>query len=276
MSPIILISLFNLVPSELLFVEYGSNSEGQSYNQLISIKGNQIEKSRVTDRGWLTTKEFSAEAKESCPEYLVVHWKSNPTTVEILKAPIKRIRSAQEGKYLLASTKKEGGDQIATTVFRKNSASLTQVRNCEREVIGVIDDCALGFSTTKKGEIEISAKQLKDDQTNQVLNQKAIQLYLSRTNYCKQDNFRAFDPSQSHSEIIVSPNCDYWFEKDTRVFISQGMNDSIHSAAHTLFDRKGLVCQWKYNFDSMRGYFFVNDKTFRFFCSQGFIWLLAV
>ena len=271
MTPIILFAILIRAPIELLFVENVANSDGQSYNQLISIKGNQIDKSMITDRGWISTKEFSAEAKEKYPEYLVLHWRNYPTTVEILNAPIRGIECAQEGKYLLVKTRRDGDEQSATSIFRKNGASLSLVRNCDRDVISVINDCTLGFSKRKSGEVDFLAKRLKDDQIDQVLNQKANQLYLSRTNYCRQDRFKDFKPPEHHSEIIISPNCSYWFEKETRIFISQGMNDTIHFAAHTIYDRNGLVAQWKYSFDSMRGAHFVNDHTFRFLCSEGFV-----
>ncbi|MEI7984241.1 MAG: hypothetical protein WCI55_01335 [Armatimonadota bacterium] len=220
----------------------------------------------------------SARSAES-PE-LVITWAGGRSETIPLANPLDEMRICNDGKYLLVSERKSQPKQYSTEVFRLGQKPIARVGIAEGRGVAALAGQVLVAQSAGREAVKFSFKNLTGEQQDKKVGANILAVANKRQAFWQKDAWRYYgngeirppiDPFHKADGLVVSNDGKYWFEKSLREYVIDGQNSAHFFSGHVLFDRTGMVAQWKFHRDSLRGVKFSGPGHLRTFWTEEFL-----
>jgi hypothetical protein len=171
---------------------------------------------------------------------------------------------ASSERFLLEYVQQFPSLDVTTTIYRIGSDRCTLICSVPGRVVDIFGSTII--SAVSKNYLvcsDIAKPSVEQNQTALSKNLKAI--YAARSRTAHHDPFRFYD----FEEVRVSPDGKYWFEANHNFFGLPEPKKLIYG--DVILSQKGIAWQWKSNRPNLRGAYFLNGHTFRFFRTAKFM-----
>ncbi len=186
------------------------------------------------------------------------------------------ISSDQAGSYFfdIAMSPRH---EYSTKVYRVSGQKVAFIGGVPGRALDVIDGRIVSAITKDKIDFFTLGNPPKRDEATGSA-REIRRIYEKRALLSKSDIYRNSQPDglplnmgQQPTWLSIAPGGKYWFEAGYRTYVLEGKHDTTaYFGGDVILSARGVEWQWKYHAIGLRGAFFINNHTLRFFRSTPF------